>query len=76
MIETEEDAIEYREKATRALTYLAELSADAGLNSYAAVFHSVCAAVRGGPGEFKILTDVVMEYNNSALERFANEPIP
>ncbi len=76
MIETEEDAIEYREKVTRALTYLAELSADAGLNSYAAVFHSVCAAVMGGPSEFKILTDVVMEYNESALKRYMDEPIP
>ncbi len=71
MIETEEDAVEYREKVERALTYLATLSVDAGLNSYAAVFHSICGAVMGGPDEFKILTDIVMEYNNGALERFS-----
>ncbi len=45
MLNSKEDAIEYIRKMENALNYLAELSKDAGMNGYAAVFHTICGAV-------------------------------
>lgn len=69
MIETSEDAVEYIEKVKRTLFYLAELSADAGLNRHAAVFHAITAAFMSAPEEREIFEEIIFEYNTEALKR-------
>ncbi len=69
MIESESDTKEYMNKIERTLTYLGELSVEAGLNSHAAIFYTLLGSFMGGPDEIDKLKTIMADYNMEALKR-------
>ena len=69
MINSVEDAREYTGKIDKTLTYLSELSKEAGFYSHAGLFLGIAAAFSSGTEEIDKITDLVESYIDGALKR-------